>query len=225
MRAVLGDDALMRIRQARTTVHEVGPRLTSHPLFAEVEGHLKELQTLLQSEQLLEDLDHISTHTEAVMGAYRSAYCDLFDRRREAYLKAIDELKGRAEWQMNFPSHTEELPPPLTELIEALIAPLQVRLGDEADRQGVAAGTSLGKSTLAEMASDLAAVEALKASAVAQLRERMVEKESDIIVRRVRTADVLNRPIRSREDLRVALDQLEDVVQKLLDEGAAVILE
>jgi hypothetical protein len=75
------------------------------------------------------------------------------------------------------------------------------------------------------MASDLAVVEALKASALTQLREMLVEKESDVVVRRVRMADVINRPIRSREDLRAALDQLEDVIQKLLDEGAAVILE
>jgi hypothetical protein len=53
----------------------------------------------------------------------------------------------------------------------------------------------------------------------------VAEKESDSVVRRVRMADVVNRPIRSREDLRAALDQLEDVIQKLLDEGAAVILE
>ena len=53
----------------------------------------------------------------------------------------------------------------------------------------------------------------------------MAEKESDVVVRRVRMADVLNRPIRSQEDLKAALAQLEDVIQKLLDEGAAVILE
>jgi hypothetical protein len=89
----------------------------------------------------------------------------------------------------------------------------------------VATGTSLGKSTLAEMASDLAVVEALKASALTQLREMMAEKESDVVIRRVRMADILNRPIRSQEDLKAALAQLEDVIQKLLDEGAAVILE
>jgi hypothetical protein len=225
MRAVLDDNALTLIREARTAIHDVGPKLTSHPLFAEVESHLKELETLLQSDQLLEELDYIGNHARAVMSAYRSAYCHLFDRRREAYLKAIDELKGRAEWQMNFPSHTDELPSPVKELFETLVAPLQVRLGDEEDRQRVATGTSLGRSTLAEMESDLAVVEVLKASALTQLREMMVEKEADTIVRRVRMADVLNRPIRAREDLKAALDQLEGVIQKLLDEGAAVILE
>jgi hypothetical protein len=225
MRTVLDDNALAQIREARTVIHDVGPRLTSHALFGEVEGHLKELQTLLQSEQLLEQLESIETHVKAVMRVYQVAYCDLFDRRREAYLKAIDEIKGRVEWQTIFPASPNELPPPLKEVLEALIAPLQVRLGDEADRHRVATGASLGTSMLTEMASDLAVVEALKASALTQLREMLVEKESDVVVRRVRMADVINRPIRSREDLRAALDQLEDVIQKLLDEGAAVILE
>jgi hypothetical protein len=56
------------------------------------------------------------------------------------------------------------------------------------------------------MESDLAVVEALEASALTQLREMIVENEADTIVRRVRMADVVNRPIRSREDLRAALD-------------------
>jgi hypothetical protein len=38
MRAVLDDNALTHIREARTAVHEVGPRLTSHPLFAELKA-------------------------------------------------------------------------------------------------------------------------------------------------------------------------------------------
>src|SRR4030095_9936615 len=54
MSAVLDDTALTNIREARTAIHDVGLKLTSHPLFAEVESHLKELATLLQSEQLLE---------------------------------------------------------------------------------------------------------------------------------------------------------------------------
>ena len=78
---------------------------------------------------------------------------------------------------------------------------------------------------LQKWTSDLTIVEALKASALTQLREMMVEKESNIVIRRVRMADMLNRPIRSQEDLKAALAQLEDVIQKLLDEGAAVILE
>jgi hypothetical protein len=149
-----------------------------------------------------------------VTDAYRSAYCDLFDQRREGYLKALEELKGHTEWQTIVP-----------EFGETLVAPLTARLGEDADRQSVAAGTSLGSATLAEMASDLAAVGALKAVALARLQEATMVKEPDTVIRRVRIAEVFNRAIQSPTDLEDALAQLRDALQKLLDEGAAIILE
>jgi hypothetical protein len=75
------------------------------------------------------------------------------------------------------------------------------------------------------MTSDLAAVEALKAVALARLQEATMVKDPDTVIRRVRIAEVFNRPIQSPEDLQDALDQLRDALQKLLDEGAAIILE
>ena len=53
-------------------------------------------------------------HQGAVTDAYRSTYCDLFDQRRKAYLKAIDELKGRTEWQTIAPEFAASTPAPLT---------------------------------------------------------------------------------------------------------------
>ena len=50
-------------------------------------------------------------------------------------------------------------------------------------------------------------------------------KEPDTVIRRVRIAEVFNRPIQSPTDLEAALAQLRDALQKLLDEGAAIILE
>jgi hypothetical protein len=214
MRGALDDTTIRRIREARTVVYDLGPKLASHPLFTDIGHHLEALKALVQSEQLLEQLDSLTTHTNAVTDAYRSAYCDLFDQRREAYLKAIDELKGHTEWQTLAP-----------EFGETLVAPLTTRLGDEADRQSVATGTSLGSATLAEMTSDLAAVEALKAAALTRLQEATMVKKPDTVIRRVRIAEVFNRPIQSPKDLQDALDQLRDALQKFLDEGAAIILE
>ena len=159
-------------------------------------------------------MDSLTTHTKAVIDAYRSTYCDLFDQRREAYLKAIDDLQSRAEWQTISP-----------EFATTLLAHLTARLGEDTDLQGVTAGTSLGGATLAEMASDLAAVAALKAAAFVRLQEATLVKEPETVVRRVRLAEVYNRPIQSQKDLEAVLEQIRDALQKLLDEGAAIILE
>ena len=75
------------------------------------------------------------------------------------------------------------------------------------------------------MESDIAAAEGLKSSALAKLQEMTVKKSTNATVKRVRVAEVFDRPIQSQEDLDSALEQLRNVLQKLIDEGAAIILE
>ena len=48
---------------------------------------------------------------------------------------------------------------------------------------------------------------------------------TDAEVKRVRVAEVFDRPIQSQDDLDAALEQLRDALQKLFDEGSAIILE
>ena len=91
--------------------------------------------------------------------------------------------------------------------------------------QRVSDGQSFGASTLGEMESDIAAAEGLKSAALAKLQELTVKKSTDATVKRVRVAEVFDRPIQSQEDLDAALEQLKDALQKLIDEGAAIILE
>jgi hypothetical protein len=215
IRAVLNNDnTLNMMRQARTVVHEVWPKLASRPLADTAKQKSEELQNLLQSEQFFERLDDIAAHTTSLMQAYRETYLELFDRRRTAFERVIEELKGRAEWQAVSP-----------EFAESLLVPLRSRLGDETDRQSVVTGNSLGNATFTEMESDLAAVEALKAAALAQLQEAVIEKTPETVIRRVRITEIFDRPIQSQEDLHAALEQLRDALQKFLDEGAAIILE
>ena len=139
----------------------------------------------------------------------------MFDSRREAYRKAIDELRNRPEWADDMDEAAAD----------TLLAPLQSRLGHDDDQKQVAEGKSFGVSTLGEMESDIAAVGGLKASAIAKLQEMTVKKSTDVTVQRVRVADVFDRPIQSQDDLDHALEKLRDTLQKLIDEGKAIILE
>jgi hypothetical protein len=75
------------------------------------------------------------------------------------------------------------------------------------------------------MESDITATAGLKASAIAKLQELVVKKGAAGDVKRIRVADVFNRPIQTQTDLEAALDQLRDALQKLIDEGTAIILE
>jgi hypothetical protein len=215
LRTKLDDKAIDLIRQARRVVYELGPKLSGHPLFTEVEHHLGKLQSLLGTEEVIDQLDAVGEHTKTMADSYRSAYISLFDSRHEAYEKAVEAIRNRPEW-------TDDIDEAKANTI---LAPLQSRLGKEEDRQKVAEGKSLGTSTLGEMESDIAAADGLKAAALAKIQEMTVKKGTDATVRRVRVAELYDRPIQTKDDLDNALEKLRDALQKLIDEGNAIILE
>ena len=214
IRTKLDDKAVNLLREARRVVYELGPKLAGHPLFAEVGEHLEKLKALLTTEKVIDQFDGVGQHVKALGDAYCTAYVTLFDTRRSAYEKAIDEVKNRPEW----PTVAEDGG-------DTLLAPLLSRLGNDDDRQRVVDGKSFGQSTLGEMESDIAATDGLKSFALGKLQEMIVKKSTDATVKRVRVAEVFNRPIQSQDDLESALEQLRDTLQKLIDEGAAIILE
>ena len=136
-------------------------------MFTEVEDHLANLKELLSSEEVIEKLDAVGEHTKAMADAYCSAYVSLFDSRREAFEKSIDELRNRPEWAKNCTEEVETLPmgrekdSQASETLPCSL-PASSRLGNDEDRQKVADGKSLGSSTLGEMESDIAAADGLK---------------------------------------------------------------
>ncbi len=75
------------------------------------------------------------------------------------------------------------------------------------------------------MESDLAAGEGLKSAAVKLVQDRMHQEATERPIRRVRVSGLFDRPIESQGDLDAALETLRDSLQKLIDEGTAVILE
>ena len=152
-----------------------------------------------------------------MLDAYKQAYITLFDRRAEAYQKAIEEIKNRPEW--------EPLAQTNKDLTDFLLSPLVARVGNEADRSSVESGIRLGNASLTEMESDLAAVDALRSSAYVKLQELSIGSDTKAPIRRVRIAEIFNRPIKTKEDLEAAIEQLRDLLRKFIDEGAAIILE
>jgi hypothetical protein len=217
LREALRPEALGALKQARMATEQVWQRLAAHCPSPEIEACVNELKGLLASEHFAESSDAVAAKTKTVLDAYKQAYVTLFDRRAEAYQKAIDEIRNRPEW--------EPLANANREMAESVIAPLVARCGAEADKTAVANGTGLGDASLTEMQSDLAAVEGLRSSALVKLQELSMGGEKKTPVRRVRVAEIFNRPIRTQEDLKAAIQQLQDLLQKFIDEGAAIVLE
>jgi hypothetical protein len=99
------------------------------------------------------------------------------------------------------------------------------RVGADEDKDAVAQGASLGKASLTEMDSDLAAVDGLKSSVLVKLQELSIGGEKKAPVRKVRVSDFFNRPIQTQSELDTALGLIRDSLQKYIDEGAVIILE
>ncbi|MEX2121594.1 MAG: BREX system P-loop protein BrxC [Pirellulales bacterium] len=217
LRESLDQKAVGLVRQARLAIEQAWPRLLARGPAPGVAKAVNELKELLVSERFGDSLGEIAERTQTILGSYKSAYLDLFDRRAEAYEKAIEEVKNRPEW--------EPLSRGNKEVAETLLAPLAGRIGSEDDRAAVADGSGLGKASLMEMESDLAAVEALRATALVKLQELALGGGQQAPVQRVRVSALFNRPIQTQEDLNAALDQIRSTLQKLVDEGTAIILE
>lgn len=217
LRESLDAEAIGLLRQARQSTDQVWQRLSAHAPSPGLEATVQELKTLLASEQFIDSWNIISAHTNNVLGAYQTAYCDLFDRRKKSYESAICEIKNRAEWaslEANNPG-----------MAVSLLSPLQARVGCEEDKNAVVEGKSLGKASLTEMESDLAAVDGLKSSALVKLQELSIGAEKKAPVRKVRVSEFFNRPIQTQAELDKALALIRDSLQKCIDEGAIVILE
>lgn len=213
----LDTKAINVLRQARQATDQVWQRLVAHNPSPELVATVEQLKTLLASEQFIDSWDDIVAHTKTVLDVYRNAYCDLFDRRKKVYESAIDEIKNRTEWgllEVNNPDRAS-----------SFLSPLQSRVGADEDRESVKEGKSLGKSSLAEMESDITAVDGLKSSVLVKLQELSISSEKKAPVRRVRVSGLFSRPIQTQDELNKALDFIRDELQKCIDEGAIIILE
>jgi hypothetical protein len=215
LRELLDAEAIGVLRQARQATDQVWQRLSAHASSPELESTVEELKMLLTSEQFMDSWNDIAVRAKKVLGAYQTAYCKLFDRRRNSYESAIGEIKNRSEWaplDANNPG-----------MASSLLSPLQARMGCDDDKNAVENGKSLGKSSLTEMESDLAAVDGLKSSVLVKLQELSIGSEKKAPVRKVRVSEFFNRPIQTQEELDKALDLIRDSLQKCIDEGAIII--
>lgn len=217
LRESLNAEAIGILRQARQATDQVWQRLAAHNASPELASTVEKLKHQLDSETFIDSWDDIASGTKAVMNAYRDAYCELFDRRKNSYESAIGEVKNRTEWGPLVANNSS--------MAAVLLSPLQGRIGTDEDKESVKHGTSLGQSSLTEMESDLAAVNGLKSSVLVKLQELSIGSEKKAPVRKVRVSEFFNRPIQTQEELEKALDLIRDSLQKYIDEGAIIILE
>ncbi len=162
-------------------------------------------------------------------------YVHLFDNRRTAYLRAIDELKARSEWEPLRPVVYDGSEESIKKQIEidnakklvmadTMLAALLVRVGKDEDRQEVSEGTSLGNSSLTEMETDLVAVDGLKTAVLLKLQEMSLSVEPKP-VKRMKISEFFEKPIRTQTELDATIEKLRVTLQECIDKEMVIILE
>ncbi|MBK9750791.1 MAG: BREX system P-loop protein BrxC [Chloroflexi bacterium] len=205
----LNDTTLNQIAFARRVLREVAPTLAARGIDVTEAQHA--LETLLGAETLVAHLEDVPALTTQIAEPYYAQYNQFHAERGTAYAAAIADIEGMTEWNAVAAEMKITLLAPLTRL-----AHIEATGGD-----GDLVCTTCHAS-LAQMESELAALETTKARVITRVYEIATP---DKPVRRVRLADVFSEPIETEEAVERAVESLRDHLLKLIAQDVKIILE
>jgi hypothetical protein len=175
------------------------------------------LESLLQSESALNEIETIRLHSETIGESYRRLYTSLFEKRKAAYYEAREQIKGRPEWlaiskNPNISSDQREL----------LLYPLSQRADAALELSPGATVCGRTGATLPQIESDVAAVEAISREV---LRRVLDLATPDQKIEHVAVAKLFPDCITSEKELDDFLKDLRERLIKILVKGDSIILE
>jgi len=218
-RVFLSQANLEKIRQARAAAEQLAPALGAAGQDALVGSAGSELEQLLRSVDLPEKVGDITRLANSINAAYEGFYRKLHRDRFELYTKAIDEIKGMADFlQLDEASQETVLQP----LIKRAIKEIDLSPFESVPRNTFA--------TLGELQADIDARPGLQATAVRRMMEILARGgDEKVKVQRVRVSDFFTGPKdpqrSEKENIEASLERLREHVYSLLDEGVKIIWE
>jgi hypothetical protein len=204
------------LEAARVACEQMWPVLSAHATEVEsLAATAEDLQAMLKSPDFYQKMPQINKAVREIRSAYRSLYERYHRDRTEALTEALDQIKGRPDWA--------QLP---LEMQQSVLVPLTQYACDMTELPEGAERCPQCRSTVAEMKLQLDALPAIKAQVIANIQERLADlDEQKRPVRRVRLAQYFDGALTSREEVKAALERLQEELYKLLDEGAQIIVE
>jgi hypothetical protein len=178
-----------------------------------LEEKAKELQSLLSSETFYEQLPQIELLARETRAAYVTPYTDLHRRRREAFSKAIEEVRGLPEWA-SVPEGAAA----------SVLRPLTSRA---CERDGLPEGAAVCPvchATMGEMESELAALPSYRSRVIARVLELAAPDEPDAI-ERVRLLGYFDGSLETPEAVETATERLKEDLLKIIAEGKRIVFE
>ena len=169
------------------------------------------------SDECLQRIDAVRLAAEAIGVEYRRSYTAAFEKRGEAYRTALESIKGRPEWLA-----VSENPALLPEQKAAVLAPLRQRAEAELDLPAGASVCRRTGATLAQIESDILAVEALAGQALRRLMELASPEEK---FERISVARLYPARIGSEKELDEFIKTLRERLAKILAARRTIVLE
>lgn len=207
------EKGLARLRRLRAASQQIWPQLQAEAQ----DGTLAEAASLIVAR--LADGSYFETARElddAARGletAYRDLYAGRHAQRMEAFRQAIDDVKAQPAW-MAVP---EAMQP-------AVLKPLADRAGHDHDLPKDGLACAICGASLAEMASDLAAVAWLRSDVLLRVQQ-LTEPEQK--VERLRLSDItgVGKTLSTDDEIDELVEQLRDRLRKLVAAGVIVVLD
>jgi len=219
IRKAAGEAGLATLRRMRTAVIQVAPLLRDTGIVdlsdgVDLDAAVQALQMALDSATYHPLTVALETSLLALENTYATLYLQRHAQRHEAFTQAVEAVKAQPNW---------------------LLAPEDAHPGLLRPLTGRACGplTALPKgaltcphchASLAEMASDLAAVSTLRSNVLLQV-QRLTTPEATIERVRVAAFAGVGRTLATPEDVDTLIEQLRTHLRKLVDQGVKVVLE
>ena len=213
IRQAADEQGLARLRRLRVAVQQVWPLLQAEGLNGDLALHAQSLGERLDDGSYYQASAQVDQALDALESAYREQYETRHGQRQQVFAQAIDEIKAQPDWSL--------VP---EEMQETVLKPLGDRAAHELDLPPQALACAVCRASLAEMASDLVAVDRLRSDTLVRVQQLTAPEEK---IERVRITDVAGagQALATPEEVDSLLEQLRDHVLKLIASGVKVILE
>ena len=202
---------LSHIEDARVAANDMWPQLSARGLNDDLKQEASDLLTLLGSESFYESLSDIKSKGQLIKSGYVKAYEELHGKRNDSFAAAAEQVKGRAGW-ISVPE----------EMKGHVLASIQGRVCTGPVMNSAGSICTRCNATLAQLESDIAALNGLKSEVMVRIQEIVAPKDK---VKRVRISEYFNESIDSEEAVERAIERLRGDLLKLVAEGMKIILE
>lgn len=211
------DENIESIARSRRVLDEQWPVLSARLPDGAATKAAADLQELLKSDDALAQIEDIRQCADIITAGYRTLYLKAFETRKTAYNEARDQIKGRPEW-LEVDSDPDITPEQKAMLLQALSA----RADAELDLPPGATVCRKTGATLAQLESDLDAVEIIARGVLKRILELIAPEQT---IARVSVGRLYPGRITNQKELDQFIDSLKDRLSKILAQGGTIILD